>query len=81
MCPAQVGQRQWERVLEMVGRIRGLGMEVCTTLGMLTPEQVTCAVLFHDHHLCAMCLEACCSMLHKVQDRGCGWEEPCQRLL
>lgn len=25
-------------------RIRGLGMEVCTTLGMLTPEQV-CAVV------------------------------------
>ncbi|KAJ9519890.1 hypothetical protein QJQ45_014608 [Haematococcus lacustris] len=37
--PSQVGPRQWQRVLEMVGRIRGLGMEVCTTLGMLTPEQ------------------------------------------
>ena len=37
--PSQVGPRQWERVLEMVRRIRGLGMEVCTTLGMLTPEQ------------------------------------------
>ncbi|KAI3437746.1 hypothetical protein D9Q98_000194 [Chlorella vulgaris] len=37
--PSQVGKGQWERVLEMVGRIRGLGMEVCTTLGMLTPEQ------------------------------------------
>ncbi|KAG2483647.1 hypothetical protein HYH03_017523 [Edaphochlamys debaryana] len=37
--PSQVGQRQWDRVLEMVRRIRGLGMEVCTTLGMLTPEQ------------------------------------------
>ncbi len=35
----QVGGRQWERVLEMVRRVRGLGMEVCTTLGMLTPEQ------------------------------------------
>ncbi len=35
----QVGARQWDRVLEMVRRIRGLGMEVCTTLGMLTPEQ------------------------------------------
>lgn len=35
----QVGERQWERVLEMVRRVRGLGMEVCTTLGMLTPEQ------------------------------------------
>lgn len=38
--PSQVGPRQWSRVLEMVTRIRGLGMEVCTTLGMLTPEQV-----------------------------------------
>ena len=37
--PSQVGPRQWERVLEMVARIRGLGMEVCTTLGMLTPQQ------------------------------------------
>jgi len=37
--PSQVGPRQWERVLEMVRRVRGLGMEVCTTLGMLTPAQ------------------------------------------
>lgn len=37
--PSQVGPRQWNRVLEMVRRIRGLGMEVCTTLGMLTPDQ------------------------------------------
>ncbi|EIE27585.1 biotin synthase [Coccomyxa subellipsoidea C-169] len=37
--PSQVGKGQWERVLEMVSRIRGLGMEVCTTLGMLTAEQ------------------------------------------
>lgn len=37
--PSQVGARQWERVLEMVRSIRGMGMEVCTTLGMLTPEQ------------------------------------------
>jgi biotin synthase len=35
----QVGQRQWTRVLEMVKKIRALDMEVCTTLGMLTPEQ------------------------------------------
>lgn len=37
--PSQVGPRQFERVLEMVRRVRGLGMEVCTTLGMLTPDQ------------------------------------------
>lgn len=37
--PSQVGKGQWSRVLEMVGRIRALDMEVCTTLGMLTPEQ------------------------------------------
>lgn len=28
VCVVQVGPRQWERVLEMVRRIRGLGMEV-----------------------------------------------------
>lgn len=37
--PSQVGERQWDRVLTMVKQIRGLGMEVCTTLGMLTPQQ------------------------------------------
>ena len=37
--PSQVGERQWQRVLDMVSKIRGLGMEVCTTLGMLNPEQ------------------------------------------
>jgi biotin synthase-like enzyme len=35
----QVGKGQWSRVLEMVKKIRGLDMEVCTTLGMVTPEQ------------------------------------------
>lgn len=34
-----MGKGQWERVLEMVRKIRSLDMEVCTTLGMLTPEQ------------------------------------------
>ncbi|QRW00243.1 biotin synthase [Ceratobasidium sp. AG-Ba] len=29
----------FKRILEMVTEIRGMGMEVCTTLGMLTPEQ------------------------------------------
>eukprot|EP00201_Polytomella_parva_P008160 CAMPEP_0175057998 /NCGR_PEP_ID=MMETSP0052_2-20121109/11588_1 /TAXON_ID=51329 ORGANISM="Polytomella parva, Strain SAG 63-3" /NCGR_SAMPLE_ID=MMETSP0052_2 /ASSEMBLY_ACC=CAM_ASM_000194 /LENGTH=292 /DNA_ID=CAMNT_0016323299 /DNA_START=310 /DNA_END=1185 /DNA_ORIENTATION=+ len=37
--PSQVGQRQWSRVLEMVRRVRSLDLEVCTTLGMLTPQQ------------------------------------------
>ena len=41
--PTQIGadnnSRQWQRVLDMVKQIRGMGMEVCTTLGMLTPEQ------------------------------------------
>lgn len=31
--------RDFERVLEMVRTVRGLGLEVCATLGMLTPEQ------------------------------------------
>lgn len=37
--PSQVGKGQFGRVLETVKKVRALGMEVCTTLGMLTPEQ------------------------------------------
>lgn len=37
--PSQVGKGQWNRVLDMVKRIRALDMEVCTTLGMLNKEQ------------------------------------------
>jgi hypothetical protein len=37
--PSQVGAGQWARVLAMVAQIRAMDMEVCTTLGMLTPEQ------------------------------------------
>ncbi|KAG6910597.1 hypothetical protein DXG01_009548 [Tephrocybe rancida] len=29
----------FERILEMVREVRGMGMEVCTTLGMLSPDQ------------------------------------------
>ena len=32
-------KRGFDRILKMVSEIRGMGMEVCTTLGMLTPEQ------------------------------------------
>jgi len=32
-------KRGFERILEMVREVRAMGMEVCTTLGMLTPEQ------------------------------------------
>ncbi|WFD21600.1 biotin synthase [Malassezia equina] len=32
-------KRGFTRILEMVREIRGMGMEVCTTLGMLTAEQ------------------------------------------
>lgn len=32
-------KRGFERILTMVQEVRGMGMEVCTTLGMLTPEQ------------------------------------------
>lgn len=32
-------KRGFERILQMVREIRGMGMEVCTTLGMLDPEQ------------------------------------------
>ncbi|KAJ1494109.1 hypothetical protein T484DRAFT_1609664 [Baffinella frigidus] len=37
--PSQVGPKQFDRVLDMVSKVRALGMEVCTTLGMLTAEQ------------------------------------------
>ena len=51
----QVGKRQWERVLDMVAKIRGLNMEVCTTLGMLTPEQAaqlrTAGLTAYNHNL------------------------------
>ena len=50
-----MGKRQWERVLDMVGKIRGLNMEVCTTLGMLTPEQAqqlrTAGLTAYNHNL------------------------------
>ncbi|KAH8100512.1 biotin synthase [Cristinia sonorae] len=32
-------KRGFEKILEMVREVRGMGMEVCTTLGMLSPEQ------------------------------------------
>ncbi|EJD55456.1 biotin synthase, BioB [Auricularia subglabra TFB-10046 SS5] len=32
-------KRSFERILEMVRQVRAMDMEVCTTLGMLTPEQ------------------------------------------
>lgn len=36
----EVGNKHaFKRVLEMVTQINGMGMEVCTTLGMLTPDQ------------------------------------------
>jgi biotin synthase len=32
-------KRGFERILEMVRQVRGMDMEVCTTLGMLSPDQ------------------------------------------
>lgn len=32
-------KRSFDRILNMVREVRGMGMEVCTTLGMLAPEQ------------------------------------------
>ncbi|TFY61475.1 hypothetical protein EVJ58_g4495 [Rhodofomes roseus] len=32
-------KRGFEKILRMVQEVRGMGMEVCTTLGMLSPEQ------------------------------------------
>lgn len=36
---SQVGPRQFNRVLNIVTEIRGMGMEVCATLGLLNTEQ------------------------------------------
>lgn len=36
---AQVGPRQFDRVLSMVSEIRDMGMEVCATLGMVTAPE------------------------------------------
>lgn len=53
--PSQVGPRQFQRVLDMVTSVRQLGMEVCTTLGMLTPEQAaalrTAGLTAYNHNL------------------------------
>ena len=32
-------KRGFEKILTMVREVRGMGMEVCTTLGMLSPDQ------------------------------------------
>ena len=32
-------KRGFDRILHMVREVRGMGMEVCTTLGMLSPDQ------------------------------------------
>jgi biotin synthase len=32
-------KRGFERIVQMVREVRKMGMEVCTTLGMLSPEQ------------------------------------------
>jgi biotin synthase len=32
-------KRGFDKILEMVREVRSMGMEVCTTLGMLSPEQ------------------------------------------
>jgi len=53
--PSQVGPRQFDRVLDMVSKVRALGMEVCTTLGMLTAEQShqlkTAGLTCYNHNL------------------------------
>ena len=53
--PSQVGPRQFERVLDMVSKVRALNMEVCTTLGMLTAEQShqlkTAGLTCYNHNL------------------------------
>eukprot|EP00871_Galdieria_phlegrea_P004306 jgi/Galph1/4877/GphlegSOOS_G3537.1 len=36
---SQVGTRQFQRVLDVIREIRGMNLEVCATLGLLTAEQ------------------------------------------
>ncbi|GJQ11447.1 hypothetical protein GpartN1_g3238.t1 [Galdieria partita] len=36
---SQVGNRQFERVLDVIREIRSMGLEVCATLGLLTKDQ------------------------------------------
>lgn len=48
--PSQVGPRQFDRILSMITEVRDLGMEVCATLGILTPEE---ARKLHDAGLTA----------------------------
>lgn len=47
--------RAFERVLEMIKAVKGLGMETCVTLGMLTPEQIkqleAVDLDFYNHNL------------------------------
>ena len=48
-------QRELARVLEMVKAVRGLGMETCATLGMLTPSQAVelkdAGLDYYNHNL------------------------------
>eukprot|EP00123_Amoebidium_parasiticum_P005649 comp16794_c0_seq1/m.15185 comp16794_c0_seq1/g.15185 ORF comp16794_c0_seq1/g.15185 comp16794_c0_seq1/m.15185 type:complete len:376 (-) comp16794_c0_seq1:688-1815(-) len=51
-----VGKKHaFKKVLEMVKEVNGMGMEVCTTLGMLTPEQAkelkAAGVTAYNHNL------------------------------
>lgn len=39
--PSQVGPKQFNRVLDMVSKIRAMDLEVCATLGMLNSEQAS----------------------------------------
>lgn len=52
---SQVGPRQFNRVLEMVSEIRGMGMEVCATLGLVNTEQAkalkTAGLTAYNHNL------------------------------
>ena len=48
-------QKDFARVLEMVSAVKALGMETCTTLGMLTPEQAkhlrAAGLDYYNHNL------------------------------
>jgi len=85
--PSQVGPKQFERVLDMVSKIRALGMEVCTTLGMLTADQahklkhaglscynhnVDTSPEFYDKITSSRTYEERLDTIGKVRDAGIG---------
>lgn len=68
-------KRGFERILTMVREVRGMGMEVCTTLGMLSPEQArqlkeACVFDFSSLRLTSVALIRSLQWSHGVQSQS-----------